>query len=243
MILQRALNELASLGLQAGVIVILGLIGAALFRRSFRLRWFAVAIVLFLFYDFLLTRGFFALPNFPADAGWNWLGKAMAVIGSLMIAFLPAFGRRRVGLTRDQGNNPWLAYGLTAALAVLVLYLSMIGGDGRSDWETIAFQWTMPGLDEEIFYRGVFLLAMNEAFVRKINILGAPIGYGGLLTSVLFGLVHSLELSAGQAQFNLDAFLWTGAPSLLLLWLRERTGSLVLPILAHNMSNGLQSLF
>ncbi len=59
-----------------------------------------------------------------------------------------------------------------------------------ADFETIAFQWTMPSIDEELFYRGVLLLMMNEAFTRRVTILGAPIGYGGLLTSLLFGLAQ-----------------------------------------------------
>ena len=33
-------------------------------------------------------------------------------------------------------------------------------------------------------------------------------------------------------------FAMTGVPSLILLWLREQTGSVVMPILAHNVANG-----
>ena len=130
------------------------------------------------------------------------------------------------------------------ALSGLFFYLAVSGADGKpDDLETIVFQWTMPGLDEELFYRGVLLLAMNEAFAPRVNILGARIGYGGLLTSVLFGLAHGVSYGAGGFSFDPMFFALTGGPSLLLLWLREKTGSLVLSVIAHNIANGASTLF
>jgi hypothetical protein len=35
----------------------------------------------------------------------------------------------------------------------------------------------------------------------------------------------------------------TGVPAFLLLWLRERTGSLVMPVIGHNLANGLSTIF
>ncbi len=38
-------------------------------------------------------------------------------------------------------------------------------------------------------------------------------------------------------------FAMTGVPALLLLWLRERTGSLLMPVIGHNIANGASTLF
>lgn len=228
---------------QTGVIAVLGVIGALLFRKSFRLSWFICALALYVLYDFLLTRAFFAIPHLPEGADWNWLGKIMSLAGMLIVAALPMFGYARAGLTLKQNRNSWPAYLLFVALSALFFYFAIAGADGRDDWETIAYQWTMPGLDEEVFYRGVLLLAMNEAFARRISILGAPIGYGGLLTSVLFGLAHGLSYGSGGFDFDPMTFAMTGGPSLLLLWIREKTGSVLLPIIAHNIANGASALF
>ena len=232
-------HELLTVLGQVGVIAAFGLAGALLWRRDFHWRWFIAALLLYVLYDALLTRAFFAIPAFPVAANWNWLGKFMSLIGMLIIAALPVFGYRRVGLTMRQQagfRTPLLVFlGLLAVFACLAI----VDTGKVTDIETIAFQWTMPSFDEELFYRGVLLLAMNEAFTRRAQLLGAPIGYGGLLTSLLFGLAHGFGYADGGFFFEPAIFALTGVPSLILLWLRERTGSLLLPMLAHSASNGL----
>ncbi|WP_133162140.1 CPBP family intramembrane glutamic endopeptidase, BDIM_20840 family [Hyphococcus luteus] len=228
---------------QIGVITLLGFLGASIFRKSFRLNWFVGALLLYALYNFLLTRAFFSIPNFPPAAGWNWLGKSMSLAGMLVVASLPVFGVRRTGITHFQLRGSWPAFLLLALLCGFFFYMAVSNADGRDDWETIAFQWTMPGIDEEIFYRGVLLLAMNEAFTARVSIIGTPIGYGGLLTSILFGLAHGMSFGESGFDFDMIAVASTGAPSLLLLWMREKTGSVVLPIIGHNVANGVFTLF
>ena len=157
----------------------------------------------------------------------------------LVVASLPMFGFRRVGLTFTQRPNFRTPLVVFLGLMGLFVFLAITDASEMADIETIAFQWTMPSIDEELFYRGVLLLMMNEAFSRRATILGAEIGYGGLLTSLLFGLAHGFGYSDGSFQFDPMTFAVTGIPSLILLWLRERTGSLLLPMLGHSASNGL----
>ncbi len=235
-------NEIYTVLGQLGIILLVALAGATVAPRSFRPGWLLAALVLYVFYDALLTRGFFLLPNLPAGSSWNWTGKIIATGGLLLLALSPLFGPRKVGLTLSQDKGLYAPAVVTAVLGGVFTTLAIVDGNGPSDLETIVFQWTMPGLDEELFYRGLLLLALNEAFTGRTNVLGAPIGFGGLLTSVLFGLVHAFGY--GDVGFSFDAmtFAITALPSLILLWLRERTGSLVFPILAHNMANGVFTL-
>lgn len=167
----------------------------------------------------------------------------MSLAAMLVIASLPAFGLKRTGVTILQYRGSSSAYIVLALLCGFFFYMAISGADGRDDWETIAYQWTMPGFDEEIFYRGVLLLAMNKAFGARVTIAGAPIGYGGILTSILFGLAHGMSYEDNGFEFEAVNFAVTGAPSLLLLWIREKTGSVVLPIIGHNVANGAFALF
>ena len=63
-------------------------------------------------------------------------------------------------------------------------------------------------------------------------------GLGGILATVAFGLIHSLFYDVEGISFDAISFAMTGGPALLLLWFREKTGSVLLPILAHNVANG-----
>jgi len=108
-----------------------------------------------------------------------------------------------------------------------------------ADADTLAFQLTMPGLDEELFYRGVLLVMLNEAFGRPLSVLGAPMGWGALVSSFAFGLTHALGYADGGFSVDATALALTGLPALLLVWIREKTGSVVLPILLHNFANSI----
>jgi len=237
------MNEFFTVIGQLAVLAVAGTLGAIWSWRNFRLLWFVGALNLYVFYDFLLTRGFFAVPNFPPGSAWNWAGKFAALVGMLFVARLPMLGYRRSGLTLSQNGGLRPALVVLGVLSAVCLSLAIATGTGRDDWETIAFQWIIPGLDEEVFYRGVLLLAMNEAFRARVFVFGAAIGYGGLLTSILFGLAHALNFQNEVYEFNSTMFAVTALPSLLLLWMRERTGSVLIPIAAHNIANGVFTLF
>lgn len=232
-------NELTTVFAQLCMLALFGFLGAVVFRQDFKLNWFVGALILYVIYDGLLTRGFLLIPNYPINASWNWLGKVMSIAGMFAIVSLPYFKYREVGLTFEQ--RPGFRAPLLVFVILIVLFgvLALLDDSPMADMETIAFQWTMPSLDEELFYRGILLLMMNEAFTRKFNVLGAPISYGGLITSLLFGLAHGFGYSESGFYFEPMTVAITGIPSLALLWLRERTGSLLLPILAHCASNGL----
>ncbi|MGB7405452.1 MAG: CPBP family intramembrane glutamic endopeptidase [Pacificimonas sp.] len=226
---------------QIAVFLTLGLFGCVVWRGQAQLKWLIFTALFYLLYDFALSRGFGALANFPLDANWNWTGKAIAIGVSLSLAIW--LGRDRVGLVWGRSGDP-LALAITGGVGLLAAGLSLLflNGGGEVDLETLAFQWTMPGLDEELFYRGVLLVALKEAFRERARILGAPIGFGGLLTCIMFGLAHALTYEDGSFAFDIITMAITGGPAVVLLWLRERTGSILLPIVAHNFANGIPTL-
>lgn len=221
-----------------GIVLAVALAAAVLQRGRVRWAWLIAALAALLIHDVLLT-GAWGLAPWPAlGEDWNWSGKVAALLGALALAALPVIGFRRAGLTpaQDRAGLPvaLIVSGLLMA-AFLGLALAFPGEGG--DAEAFAFQLTMPGLEEEVFYRGVLLLMLNEAFGRPLRILDAPMGWAAVLASLAFGLDHALGY--GEAGFSFDplTLALTGGPALILVWLRERTGSLLLPILMHNYAN------
>ena len=78
--------------IETGILGGLGLAGALVFRKSFRWKWLVAALALNLFYQALLTRGFWMIPDPIPGADWNWAGKLAALTATLAFMSLPAFG-------------------------------------------------------------------------------------------------------------------------------------------------------
>jgi len=219
-----------------------GLIGI-LDRERFAPRWLLIAALLVAINDGLLTRVYGTMPNLLADSDWNWQGKLLALAATLAIATLPRFGWRRIGLTLAQAPGS-----LKAALPVLVLYcaffvaIAVAFPTGTATGEDIAFQLTMPGLEEEPFYRGILLFALDQAFTGRVRFLGVDWGWGAVLSCLLFGMAHAFGFSNGQFSFDALAMALTALPSFIAVWLRLRTGSLLLPIVMHNFGNAISML-
>lgn len=235
-------DALTEIAIHIGVIAVLAMLVPLASGRRLHPGWLAVALALMLLRDGLVLRGYGLIPNL-VPGPWAWTGKLLATAGLLLVAALPAFGLRRCGVTLRQAPGWRTAWAVFAALAAAIFAVAIAAGDGPDCLETIAFQWTMPGLEEELFYRGVLLLALNRALDGDGRPGLAGMGWGGVVACVAFGLGHALFWRNGMLSFDPLAMALTGGPALLLAWFRARTGSLLLPVLAHNVANGAPALF
>jgi hypothetical protein len=232
-----------------GLVATLGLlllIGSAIGfarRDAFSPQWLLIAACLVGLNDFLLTRGYGLLPEVLPGSDWNWQGKALALAATLAVAAIPAFGWRRSGLTLVQAPGS-----LGRCIPVVFLYCAFFAGlglafpGGEETSEQIAFQLTMPGLEEEPFYRGILLLALDRAFRDRVRFLGVEWGWGAVLSCALFGLTHAFAFSQGHFSFDPLTMALTALPAFIAVWLRLRTGSLLLPVLLHNFGNSIMLL-
>jgi len=107
-------------------------------------------------------------------------------------------------------------------------------GFSAAPWMAIASR--LPGellviaLPEEAFYRGYLQSALDDAFPRRVRVLGAAVGAALPLTSALFAAGHLFtELDPNR----LAVFF----PALLFGWLRVKTGGIGASMLFHAMSN------
>jgi membrane protease YdiL (CAAX protease family) len=175
----------------------------------------------------------------------NWTGKIFSIVATYTIIL----SRRRndparnfVTLTQKEGA------GRRSAVIILLLLLfsalnSVLGGsDGRLpiNWETMLFEATLPGIDEEAVFRAAFLGYMLAALRAKQTRpwWGAA---GSVFTcAVLFGLVHALHFDpALHMHFDATAFAFTGIVGAGLAILTLNSGSILLPVIAHNLTNCL----
>ena len=121
-----------------------GAIAALTGRGGVSFRWLFVAAGLVLLNDALLTRFYRLVPDL-IHGHWNWQGKLTALLVTLAVAALPAFGWRASGLTLRQADlkAPLIVAGL---YGLLFVGLALALPNAPVTAETLAFQLTMPGL-------------------------------------------------------------------------------------------------
>lgn len=180
---------------------------------------------------------------------FNWMGKILALgAGWLWMRRQTPGERQALGWTTRIREGTWpFALALTAAALTIragALLLSQAPPDAVNA-EALAYQASLPGLAEEIWHRSILLGLLNQIFPPRMRILGTPFGAGLLITSLLFGLEHGIGVIPAtlSVSFNAFAFARTTATGFLVYGLlRERTGSLIPAVAAHNLTNAISPL-
>ncbi len=179
------------------------------------------------------------------DLTMNWEGKILSYLGvGLFLIIYRKIPLSQYGFTLQQAPNS-TSFSLRTLVIVTILisiYGFLIGGYSAS-FENILFQLTMPSIVEELVYRGILLTLLNLYFVHQFRLGQTRFGVGLIITSILFGLWHGLIISSTFAfSMNWFAFILTGLIGFLLGLVKERSGSLVYPIILHILINLIPNL-
>jgi hypothetical protein len=172
--------------------------------------------------------------HFPG-VHWNWTGKLLSLGLSAVVISVLRLRPEAVGLTFRWRNG---RIGVLALVFFIVwgACLGLLFKPGAPDLETLAFQATMPGLAEELVYRGI----LPAILLWRIAKAGDPEGMPWaviMATAVAFGVCHGLSLSGGHFGFDVMSALFPFLGSIPGGWLRFKTRSLVFPIAAHSLAN------
>ncbi len=232
------MNSLFAIVAIIAMLIIAGALVGAGQRGAFSPRWLLISAGLVLLNDVMLTRCYGLLPDLLPASSWNWQGKVMALATTIIIAGRPEFGWARSGLRLRQRRGSLIASAPVIGIyCAFILLLALIFPAGRPTTEEVAFQIIMPGLEEDPFYCGILLLALGNAFPRRIRLFRVDWSWGAVFSGVLFGLAHAFSYADGAFSFDMLIMLLTMLPAFVMLWLRLRTGSVLLPIMLHNFGN------
>jgi membrane protease YdiL (CAAX protease family) len=162
------------------------------------------------------------------------MGEAVAVY-----LFLKWIGEKPLG---GKGNH---RVDLTVMVGLLALPIAvgyMMNRLSLQVASTVAWQFLFSGFGEEIRYRGYYQSRVNEEFGRPWTLMGVAFGPGLLVSSALFALSHALntfnpfqgrfELAWGWALFTFFGGLFFGL-------IREKTGSIIAPGIAHGLPDAV----
>jgi membrane protease YdiL (CAAX protease family) len=97
-------------------------------------------------------------------------------------------------------------------------------------------------LGEELLFRGYIQSRLNAAWGKPFQFFGVRWGWGVVIASVLFGLMHVLNvgsLVSGAWQPEWWWGFWTFFGGLVLGFVREKTGSIVAPTILHGLPQAI----
>lgn len=197
---------------------------------------FGVLFAAYLGIDDVLT----GLPNLIPAANftgghWNWSSKIYSLLLSMLVIFLLKIDKAALGFSLRQNNlkSSLLALGV---LTLLSLSLGFVFRPDAPNLETLAFQALMPGLAEELAYRGIApALLLGCIRARSVNARASWTIIA--ITGFAFGVWHGLSYAQGAISFNWMAAAFPMIGGLAYGWLRVHSGSLLLPIIAHSLGN------
>jgi membrane protease YdiL (CAAX protease family) len=107
---------------------------------------------------------------------------------------------------------------------------------------TIVWQFFLSGFGEEFVFRGYYQSRLNQAFGRPFCLFGIQFGVGLFIASLLFGLLHAFngyDPVAGFASLDWGWALWTSVGGLFYGVIREKTGTLLAPGIAHGLPDAI----
>ena len=219
------------------MLVLLALIVCMLpFSRRPRLPWLVAALIFFLSYELCLVLPL-TVPSLHLRFGtWNWSGKALAILASL--CWLPAFqlSRAETGLHLPRSPRAWTA-AILGTLVLVTLSIAECAWNSPQPYtaEHLVFEATMPGLDEELAYRGVLFALLRRGLPGKYEGSRSQI-LSAIPVTALFWMAHVLSLHQGRiaCSFNKPDVLLA---SILFMALRLGSGSTFVCAAAHNLDN------
>lgn len=194
----------------------------------------ATAVVaMFLLLTALSTR----LPLLPFWDGLerNWQGKVLDLLWvGILFLVLRRWAREEAGL-RWRISPGSVRPALLAVLGVFIVFaalgaVAVLSGEAGArpvDLEQVLWDATLPNLTEELIWRGAMLAVLDRALRARRRVLGAELGWGTVLTAVLFGLGHLVLLGAdGSWSISLAGGVFALVMGFAFAWIRARTGSI-----------------
>ena len=168
------------------------------------------------------------------ETSMNWSGKVLAILFSVTFYY---FTRIKLG-DKDYITNPVkfplkvLMVGAVTLAIMCLLSFSFSNGKEVS-LERLAYQLTMPGLDEEL-WRGI-LIGFIAVIVKKESFkFGHP---GVWITTFAFAIGHSVFINEWSFSFAADAFIVSGVLGYIFGWMIVKSKSIVPAIILHNLIN------
>lgn len=171
--------------------------------------------------------------NLGLEMGWG-----QQILSAIAVLFLAMFMKDWKSILAWRWPEPfWLRWSVIAGLAIavagLVVGLAIGEQPQRHGIEYFAYEATMPGLAEELGFRGLLFGCLLAAFGSRPR---SPfvIWTAAIVQAIPFAALHGLEASGFRL---LGLFCYTAFAGVVLAMVRLKTGSILPAIVGHNIAN------
>lgn len=197
-------------------------------------------VLVYLICSFLVS--FFLNTSLFENQQYNWCGKGIALFFLLIVINIPILGLNQFSFGIDfkfEESKKLFIFCMLYFVFRLLIYIALPGASPQLHLETFLYQATLPGFQEEILLRGILLTLIHQSVrTHGIYLGNLPISWAALITSLLFGLEHGLEVDLNNMlNFSWFNFIRTFIDGFIFARLTERTKSLVPAIIYHNLLN------
>lgn len=205
--------------------------------------------LIFLIYTLLTSSG--APLNDLFQLEWNWIGKLIAFfVGVATIALWPGISWKEVGVTAPRKGSwlqvfkflaPIFAFILIASVLLTVFFnqqsLDMTLDQRGTNMivETFLFYAIIPGLEEELIFRGLLWVLVAQALPGSTRLSGVEVGWNFLIVTLIFATFHGVTFDA-NLNFVFDPLyiILAGIGGIYFGLIRNYSGSLIPAIIFHN---------
>ena len=180
-------------------------------------------------------------------------GASIFLTSFLLIRFISR------GKTNEHGFNMkgrdlkvrrsvWVGALFAFAMALIDYVPPLLGGSFELDYQPtlfnvlgrLSYTWVFLGVAEETLFRGLIQTQLTRASMGYVNILRWRLRWGTTAAAAIYGLSHFVNLASKPLTFVLPQVGYTIFLGLAIGYLYQETRSLVGPIVAHNVANGLE---
>lgn len=165
----------------------------------------------------------------------RWSGAL--ILAGVQIAALFAVGRLLKG--KNTRNDTTVLAGAALLIAYSDLASRATAGNAMS---AFVFYIFFLGFGEELLFRGYIQSRLNAAFERSFRFFGVKLGWGIVMASALYGVMHVLNvggLISGHWELKWWWGFWTFFGGLVLGFVREKSGSIIAPTMLHGLPQAI----
>ncbi len=179
----------------------------------------------------------------------------MQMVAAIVIMLFLGGGLRKYGLNISSGNLYLKPAVLIGVLFGVIMTLvdhgpAVVTGQEITGYVLdrtnvvgwLSFEWLFAGTSEEIFVRGLLMTYLMSKFSGHVRIIQWDVHVAGVIIAVLFALMHISSFWSGNLIYAIGQQIYAFILGLCYAYFYEKSASLVAPIIAHNISNGVEFL-